>query len=185
MTLEEMQNLPKEEQKVLFEEIDKKRSMAKTVNYSALYKVGAKTLSASLNCSQKVAQGILDSYWQRNWSVKSFAESCTTKHCNAKKWVFNPLSKFWYTLRNDKDIFSVVNQSAGDYFFNLWLLDILDKRPQLTGQFHDSGVFCIKEGNREQMKAILNNSLEKINKEINLSIPIGCDCKFGKNYGFE
>jgi len=35
------------------------------------------------------------------------------------------------------------------------------------------------------MKAILNNSLEKINKEINLSIPIGCDCKFGKNYGFE
>ena len=88
-----MQSLPKEEQKALFEEIDKKRSMAKTVNYSALYKVGAKTLSASLNCSQKVAQGILDSYWQRNWSVKSFAESCTTKHCNTKKWVFNPLSK--------------------------------------------------------------------------------------------
>lgn len=174
-----------EEDSKRYSSISKTRDKAKTTNYSALYGVGAVKLAAELQIKESEAKALLDGFKKRNWAVTAFAKSCTTKPCLGKKWVFNPLSRFWYTLRSDKDVFSVVNQSAGDYFFNLWLTCILEERPQLTGQYHDSCVLMVKEGHREEVQALLKKAIDRVNRALKLSLPIGSDSKFGKNYGFE
>lgn len=179
------QGLDEAGKKELYSKLNKTRDKAKTTNYSALYGIGAKKLSKELQISLSEATKLLDGYKKKNWAVEKFTSSIQKRVVNGTTYVFNPLSKFWYTLRNEKDVFSVINQSAGDYFFNRWLFHIIEQRPQLTGQFHDSVILTVKEGNRDNVKKLLLSALEKANKETNLDIPIACDIKYGKNYGFE
>ena len=103
------------------------RHKYKQVNYMSTYNIGARKLSAYLDIKQSEAKKMLDDYWKLNWAVKSFAKDCKTKKVLGLTWVQNPVNKFWYELRNEKDTFSAVNQSTGSYIFDLWLGYILNK----------------------------------------------------------
>ena len=48
-----------------------------------------------------------------------------TKSVNGSLWLFNPVSKLWYSLRAEKDIFSTLNQGTGTFCFDMWLGFIL------------------------------------------------------------
>lgn len=179
--LKEKDNLTKEEAKEMGK-MDVVRHQYKTCNYAATYLVGAATLGRQIGISKTKAKGILDAYWKRNWSVKKFAQSCKTKQVNGQMWVFNPLSRFWYSLRYEKDIFSTVNQSAGAFCFDMWVREILRERPQLTGQFHDEVILTISRGEEKQIEQLLKTSIQKVNKMLNMNRELDVDVQFGKKY---
>lgn len=154
----------------------------KTTNYSATYGVGKYKLSRDLKISVREAEKLLKVYWERNWAILKVAENCRVKEVGGDKWLFNPISKFWYSLRAEKDRFSTLNQGTGVYCFDSWIREIRKRRPQLTAQFHDEIILEIKEGQEEKIKKLLYESLDKVNEKLNLNIKLGIDIKLGKRY---
>lgn len=158
------------------------RKSYKVVNYSSVYGVGAKKLARELKCSVAKAKDMLEKYWIRNWAVKKVAEDCVTKKVNGQMWLYNPVSKFWYSLRNDKDRFSTLNQGTGVFAFDTWVKYTLQRRQQLTATFHDEQVLEIKEGNRDKAIKLLNDAMEDTNNKLKLNVKLKCDIAFGHRY---
>lgn len=180
--IRKLASLPAEEKEVLFKRLKGQRHMAKTVNFSSLYSVGAKKLAKTLGIGVTDARNLLDAFWNRNWAVKKVEESLKVKTCNNLKWMLNPINGFWYELREERNKFSLLNQGAGAYCFDRWLYYILKVRQQLTGQMHDELILTIKEGNREGCVKLLKEAMELVNKELRLNVSLGCSVQFGKNY---
>jgi DNA polymerase family A len=158
------------------------RKNYKTANYACIYGVGAPKLARGTGLSQREAQKLIDTYWGRNWSVKKVSEETVTKKIGKEMWLFNPVSRFWYSLRNEKDIFSTLNQSTGVFCFDSWIREFRKKRSQLTGQFHDEVILCIKKGSEEKCRNLLNEAIEEVNKQLKLNIRLSVDIQFGQTY---
>lgn len=86
------------------------RKKAKIVNFSAVYGVGAAKMHLTTKMPIEQCQLLLKTYWERNKAVKKVVKSVKVKTVNNQMWLFNPVSKFWYSLRFEKDIFSTLNQ---------------------------------------------------------------------------
>lgn len=162
--------------------VAKLRKTYKVVNYSAVYGVGKEKLARELKTTVADAKRLLDGYWKRNWAVKQIADDCEVKTVNGQKWLFNPVSKFWYSLRADKDRFSTLNQGTGVYCFDTWVKEVRKKRPQLTAQFHDEVILEVKKGNREKATALLKDAIQRVNDKLKLNIQLGVDVQFGHRY---
>lgn len=160
----------------------KVRHQYKTVNYAATYGIGAAKLSQTLEIKQGEAKSIIDAYWERNWAIKAFAKSCATKDAVGKTWVRNPINRFWYELRSEKDIFSAVNQSTGAYIFDLWVGFTLKKVKRITLQMHDEQAIIVKKGYRPQIEKIFKESIEKVNKLLSLNRDMDIDIQWGESY---
>ena len=158
------------------------RQNYKKTNYSGTYKIGKDKLSRELRCSVQEAKKLLDDFWKRNWSIKKVAEDQKVKSVYGNKWLFNPTSGFYYSLRDEKDRFSTLNQSTGVYCFDLWIKEFRKIRPQLTANFHDEVVLCVKKGNREKVRGLLQSSINKVNEKLKLNVKLSIDIKFGENY---
>ena len=158
------------------------RHIYKGGNYACTYGAGVATLSKQLNISEKEAGKVHKAYWKRNWAVKQIAKDATTKSVEGRLWLYNPVSKLYYSLRNEKDIFSTLNQGTGTFCFDMWVGFVLNKRKQLTAQFHDEIIIDIKEGNREGCTKLLKDSVNKVNNYLGLNRDLDCDVQFGKNY---
>lgn len=182
MTLDEMKALPADKQKELFEKISLARQKGKSTNYSATYGAGAATIARAAGVSVAEAERLHKAYWELNWSIPAVAENLTTKKVEGQEWVYNPVSKMWYTLRHKKDRWSTLNQGTGVYCFDTWVKHILSKRPQLTGQFHDEIILCIKKGAREKCEALLRWAIDKTNEELKLNRELDISVDFGDNY---
>jgi hypothetical protein len=102
------------------------------------------------------------------------------KEVNQQKWVLNPLSNMWYSLKAEKDIFSTVNQGAGAYCFDMWLR--FAGLNSLVGQFHDELAKITKEGREQERISELKNAIKKVNKKLNMHRELDIDIKFGKTY---
>lgn len=107
-------------------------------------------------------------------------------------WLFNPVSKLWYSLRYEKDIFSTLVQGTASYVFDMWVQKIMDKKEQLTAQFHDEIVLCVKQGyatfNEGTKKwegpivNLLKNCIKELNEELKLNRDLDIDVQFGQRY---
>lgn len=166
----------------LHHRLDKIRSQAKTVSYSALYGVGKHKLSKELKCTVAEAETLLVAYWKRNYSVKEFASQQVVKNKLGSMWVKNPLNGYWYSLRTEKDIASTLFQGTGDYIFSLWSYLLVESGLSLCGGFHDECVIVATEEEVDNVIKILKESLDKVNKALKLELPIGLDYKIGKTY---
>ena len=182
MTLEEMKSLPKVEQEKIIKRIKSVRHKGKTTVYSATYGVGAPKLARELKVPVFEAKLLLDAYWKRNWAIRKIAEECDVKIVNGQKWLYNPVSKFWYSLRAEKDRFSTLNQSTGVYCFDCWIKEIFKERKQLTAQFHDEVVLEIKVGHRDKAISLLKNAIKRVNDKLKLNVELGVDVQFGTRY---
>lgn len=158
------------------------RHEAKQVNYSCTYGVTPAGIVRNTGMKLSNAERLHTTFWQRNWSIKAIADDCTVKTVNQQKWLYNPVSKLWYTLRHDKDKFSTLNQGTGTYCFDRWVYWFRTKRPQLTGQFHDEVVLCIKKGFRKKAESLLKWSIGKVNEELKLDRELDVDVQFGDKY---
>lgn len=177
--LSEQQAEDHKQKKVSYRDV---RHLFKTVNYACVYGARPPTVARSAKCSIDDAEVLVDAYWKKNWSVLKIAEECKVRTLRGQKWLYNPVSKLWYSLRYEKDRFSTLNQGTGVYCFDTWVKHIRSKRKQLTGQFHDEIVLCARKEMREKIKGLLLWAIEETNKELNLNVRLDVDVQFGDSY---
>jgi hypothetical protein len=158
------------------------RHAGKTANYSCTYGASPQRLVYDSGLSLEVAQKLHKAYWSRNWALTAIAKDVVTKTVEGQMWLYNPVSKMWYSLRSDKDKFSTLNQGTGVYCFDTWIKHVLSIRKELTGQFHDEIILTIKDGTEDQCRNLLKWAIAQTNKELNLNVELGVDVEFGKNY---
>lgn len=158
------------------------RKNYKVTNYSATYGVRKNKLSRETGLPVSEAQKLLDSFWERNWAILKVVEATVTKTVRGKMWLFNPVSKFWYSLRFEKDIFSTLNQGTGVYCFDMWIQEWRKTRPQLTGQFHDEIIACLKPQFKDRYKQLLKDAIAVVNDKLRLNIKLDVDVQFGETY---
>lgn len=103
-----------EEDAKLFKVLDKKRSHAKTVNFAGIYGASPAKIADTIGITLPMAKTLHRTYWNRNKAVKLVAKYSIKKtvifNGEEQMWLYNPVSKFWYSLRFEKDIFSTLNQ---------------------------------------------------------------------------
>lgn len=172
-----------EEDRKRWDEIDVKRHKSKTTNFSSIYLIGAKALARALGITESAAQELLDGYWKRNWAVKDFSSDCSIKRVDERMFVLNPISTFWMPLRNEKDIFSAVNQSSAVYVFDMWLAFIRSYGIKISYQYHDEALLYTTPDKVEEYLNILDKSMDRVNNLLRLNVTIGCDSNTGDNYG--
>lgn len=166
------------------EDYSEERQKAKVVNFSSTYGVGVKTLARNMKTSEREAKVILDAYWERNWAVKAFAESCEVKTISGQMWVKQPVSGFWYSLRTLKDVFSTVNQSTAVYIFDMWLNELRLLGNKISGQMHDELIIKELWNNRslEEVKNTFTEAMTAVNEKLKLNLEVGFDIDFGRTY---
>ncbi len=159
------------------------RQDSKIVNFSSIYNVGAKTLARNMKKTEKEARNILDAYWKKNKAVKQFAQSLNVKTVRGQMWLQQPLSRFWYTLRNDRDRFSTCNQGNAVYIFDMWGKHIREQGLKMSYQSHDEWLMVLpNEFSKDKVKEIINNAIQKVNELIDSPVKIGCSVDFGFRY---
>ncbi len=165
-----------------FQRLTELRYDAKTLNFSAVYGAGPPKIAKSLNKSLDFAKKLYDTYWKRNKAVKQVASNVITKRVNNQLWLFNPVSEFWYSLRVEKDIFSVLNQGTGSYVEDRWIYYMRKKGIKIILQYHDEIATYLKKEDKELYKTYITESMEEVNKELKLNVPISVSLDFGNNY---
>lgn len=154
----------------------------KAANYSCVYGVGGPKLSRETGLSLREGTALRDAYWKRNWAVEALAKDQEIKTVKGQMWLKNPVSGFWYSLRFKKDIFSTLNQGTGVYCFDMWIKEWRKQRSQLTGQFHDEIIACLKPKFKERYESLLRSSIKKVNELLKLNVELDVDVQFGKTY---
>ena len=183
LTLEEMKELPPQEQRALFDRIKSLRGPYKAANYSCIYGVGAPALARDLGIPLKEAKVLIEAYWERNYAVKEVVSSQVTKIApDGKMWLYNPVSGFWISLRFQKDIFSSLNQSTGVYVFDKWVAFCKLDGVNIAFQYHDEQLDRVKIGDEVETEKKLHKAIEKVNKVVKLNVPLSVDVQFGTNY---
>lgn len=158
------------------------RVIYKSVNYACTYGAAGPTVARTAKVSTPRGYELVEAYWKRNWAIKEIADSCKVKTVNKQKWLFNPVSKLWYSLRYEKDRFSTLNQGTGVFVFDTWVANIRKRRKQLTAQFHDEVVLCIRKGVRDKCTKLLGDALEETNEQLGLNRRMDIDVQFGNSY---
>lgn len=158
------------------------RDIFKNGNYACQYGAGPPKLVITCGISLSEAKDLHKVYWERNWAVKEVARNQKVKTIGDQLWLFNPVSKFWYPLRNMKDVFSTLVQGTASYVFDLWVFEITKVKP-LTAQFHDEIVLNVKKGYRDQIKSFLQKCIDTVNKNLKLNRLLEIDVQFGNRYG--
>jgi hypothetical protein len=163
-------------------DISRLRKDYKTVNYAAVYGVGEETLSRQSSLSKKQAKALLKAYWERNWAVKKIAENAHVREVDGLKWIYNPVSKFWYSLRYDKDRWSTLNQSTGVYCFDTWIKHTRSLGIAPIFQAHDEGLWNIGKKDRQVVAQKLKAAIRRTNEELKLNVTLDVDVQFGDTY---
>jgi len=171
-----------EEENRRYKNIKKTRGDAKKVNFSAVYGVGVTKLSLTTGWHRDKTQKMLNVYWKRNWAVKKVSQNCMVKTVNGQMWLFNPVSRFWYSLRFEKDKFSTLNQGTGVYCFDTWVRKVRNKGICICGQFHDEVVFPLLPKHREEVRAKLQAAIEETNNELKLNVKLRISVAYGNSY---
>lgn len=171
-----------EEEQEEFLSLSEIRYAAKTLNFSAVYGAGPPKIAKSLGKSLEFAKNLHSTYWKRNKAVKQVAANVITKRANGQLWLFNPISKFWYSLRVEKDIFSVLNQGTGSYVEDRWIFHMRKKGIKMILQYHDEVATYLKKEDKELYRQYITQSMEEVNQELKLNVPITVSIDFGLRY---
>jgi hypothetical protein len=160
----------------------KVRKVFKVVNYSCVYGASGYTVSLQCNIPVDAANKLVEVYRKLNWSVDHFASKLEVIQWNSGSWLFNPVSKFYYSLRHDKDRFSTVNQSTGVYIFDLWIYLLRQEGVVILMNMHDEILTYCRKENTDKLQGILEKSMDKVNQLLDLNVEIKVTPKFGKTY---
>ena len=182
MTLDEMKALPLDKQKALIAKVDAARKKGKATNYSATYGAGGATIARAAGVSEHEGKKLHEAYWRLNWSIPAIADGLTTKTCRRQKWLYNPVSRLWYSLRTEKDRWSTLNQGTGVWCFDTWVKYQRQKGLPQIGQMHDETINLVKEKNKDKAAEVLRWAIEETNKELKLNRELDIDVAFGLTY---
>lgn len=160
----------------------KVRSIFKNGNYACQYGAGPPRLVITCGIDLESAQELHRKYWERNKAVKEAAAAQTVKTVGEQMWLKNPVNGFYYSLRFEKDIFSTLVQGTASYVFDMWTGFIRKRGIKIIGQFHDENISRNKKEDREKVRQIYRNAIDKTNAilKLNRELDIGID--FGEKY---
>lgn len=169
-----------------YNELEEKRDLYKLTNFSALYGVGAETMSRQSKQPEDFCRRLLDTYWKRNWSVNAFADTLEVKKVldwdnKEHLYVQNPLNKNWYYLKHEKDKFSAVNQSSGQYVLDVYIL-LVNRKYDVYFQYHDELMILVKDKDVEEARKYLQQCIEELNNILKLNIEVKASYKYGQSY---
>lgn len=165
-----------------FEKVTKKRAVAKTVNYACTYGAGVAKIAESSSLPQKDAKKLHTGYWERNWSVKKYAEDQKVKNVEGKSWIWNPITNFYYFLASEKDRFSACNQSAGVRVFDGYVYEMIKRGVRPIFQAHDEVLLRVKDEDVDSTVNALRESINKVNAQYKFPVEIEIDIQTGKTY---
>lgn len=165
-----------------FEKISKKRAVAKTVNYACTYGAGVAKIAESSSLPQKDAKKLHSGYWERNWSVKKYAEDQAVKNVEGKSWIWNPITNFYYFLASEKDRFSACNQSAGVRVFDGYVYEMIKRGIRPIFQAHDEVLLRVKNEDVDYTTGALKEAINKVNEQYKFPVDIEIDIQTGMNY---
>jgi hypothetical protein len=160
----------------------KQRKLGKASNYSCVYGAGGATVARAAGITEREGTKLVEAYWKRNWSVEAIAAEQRVKVLRGQKWLYNPVSKLWYSLRAEKDRFSTLNQGTGVWCFDTWVKYQREAGLVQVAQFHDETVNLVKEGDEIETKRKLRWAIDKTNEELSLNRELDIDIQFGYNY---
>lgn len=163
-------------------DLKKVRKAYKVVNYSATYGIGAAKLARGTGLTVKEAKVLLEAFWARNWAIKQVSEEVRIRELFGSMWIQNPVSKFWYSLRSEKDRFSTLNQGTGVFCFDTWVALCRKNGLRIIGQFHDEIISLVDLGKEEPASELMHWAASELNKKVKLNVPLGADVQFGKTY---
>ena len=177
---------------------------------SGVYGAGPATIAKNTGMSLKEARDLHKIYWERNKAVKLVSKSLRVKiifkNGNIENfkiadlmnipreyqkdfnndvesmWLFNPVSKLYLPFRKIKDAFSTCNQSTGVFLFDNWIREVRKRGIKVSLQYHDEILFYLNTEDKDRISKILIESMEVINKNIKLNVPLGCSMDYGKDY---
>ena len=158
------------------------RKAYKVVNYSATYGVGAPKLARETGMAEKDAKKLLDAFWKRNWAIQKVSVDLRVRELFGTMWLQNPVSKFWYQLRSDKDRFSTLNQGTGVFCFDSWVAICRKNGLKTIGQFHDEIIVLTEQGKEKETEATMHAAIASVNKRVQLNVDLGVDAQFGSTY---
>lgn len=181
-SLEDLLKDVEEVQHSIYKKIGEQRSKGKTVNFAAIYGVSALTLSRNSGLSVELCKELLIVYWKRNWSVRKLAEDFYVKEVRGQKWLYNPISKFYYSLRYEKDRFSTGNQSSAVFVFDLYVLFVRKFGIKIALQMHDEILFNLDTNKIEETKVLLKKAMDKVNEVLKLNVTVGSSADFALKY---
>ena len=131
----------------------------------------------------KEAQGFLDTFWERNKAILTVSNKVRTKTLkDGSMWLYNPVSKFWYSLRKERDKFSTLNQSTGVFVFDTWLNFCSQKEQWPVLQMHDEQLVRTTKDNSLGVREIMLWAIQKTNEKLGLNVEIKIDIQEGKSY---
>jgi DNA polymerase I-like protein with 3'-5' exonuclease and polymerase domains len=159
-----------------------KRKLGKAANYACVYGAGGATVARSAGITEREGTKLVEAYWKRNWSVEAIAAEQRVKTLRGQKWLYNPVSKLWYSLRAEKDRFSTLNQGTGVWCFDTWVKYQREAGLVQVAQFHDETINLVKEGDEIEAKRKLRWAIDKTNEELSLNRELDIDIQFGYNY---
>lgn len=165
-----------------FGTIKETRIQCKRVNFSSTYGAGPAKIALTGGFPLKRAKILHAAYWKRNWAIKKVAAMVTVKTIGKQMWLLNPVSQLWYSLRNEKDKFSTLNQGTGVYCFDTWVRKIRRQCIKLCGQFHDEIISPIPSDDKQIMTQVLNTAIKDTNDELQLNVQLGISIDFGLDY---
>lgn len=157
------------------------------------YGSGAETLARTAKIDMKMARKLKSGYDKLNWSIPVIAQAQKVKSFKHGKYLLNPVNNIYYPLKAEKDRFSTLIQGSGSYTLDLWIQKFNKIRKQaiksgrisfakLLGTFHDELIVESKIEDGEEIKAMLLEAIDEVNKSLKLFVPIACDIKQGKDY---
>ena len=157
------------------------RQKGKVANFSCTYSVGAPTLALNTGLTEHQAKKLINSYWEKNWAVLKFVEDLDKKEVDGRRWVKNPVTGFWLPLRNEKDAFSCVNQSTGQYVLDMYIGFTRLHNIKVCYAYHDEQTF--NSDNVDRDKKILEKCIQKVNDILKFKVKIECSVETGHRYG--
>ena len=159
------------------------RNVFKTANYAGVYGVRELTLSRQTGMGVQRCKELLDAYWERNWAVQKIAKAQYIKTLeDGSKWLKNPVSGFYYSLRYEKDAFSTLNQGTGVFVFDLWAMKCRENGAVFSLQMHDEHLSYVKIGNEDRQTELLEEAMKEVNETLKLNVEITSDIQYGKSY---
>lgn len=181
-SFEALISLPDDLQAKIIKKLKPIRLKSKKTNFAAVYGAGVPKLALTANITEKEAKALHTTYWTRNKAVKLVAANTIRKTIDGNMWLYNPVSKFWYSLRIEKDAFSTLNQSTGVYCFDIMVKHVRMYKIRQAMQYHDEGLFPLRKENVDKARVVLNECIAKVNEEIKLNIPLSISMDFGSSY---
>ena len=175
-----------EDEKKVYIALKDIRGDAKAGNFACTYGAGPPKIADTIKKPLAVGKKIHEAYWKRNWAVKQTAKDTTTKTVYNQRWLYNPISGFWYFLKYEKDIFSTLNQGSGVYVFDSWLRIVKGKVAPIGAnivlQYHDEFLGMCLKFQKGKVESLIAEATKEVNEEIKLNIEIKNSIDWGQNY---